>query len=526
MKAISRIKLHNFKRFRDFQICLDEKLNILVGENESGKSSILSASHLVLSGSRNQFDNIGVERLLNTMAVEEFLASDRKYEDLPILYVELWLNEQNNFELRGKNNSENIDSDGLRMACEPIDALSREINEILDSDDNNFPYEYYAVSFSTFQGDQYTGYKKFLKHIVIDTALIGNDYAIKEYVGGMYENYVEGPEKHKHQNEYRKAKHEFRDRILSELNERVEGYCFSVKNDTKTNLRTDLTLIENNIDIDNKGKGRQCFIKTEFALRRAENPSRKIEVALIEEPENHLSHINMKKLIEMIGSSEDKQLIIATHSNMISARLDLRKTILLHSNSQTPLLLSGLPEETAKFFIKAPNHGVLDFVLSSNVILVEGDAEYMLIEGFFEKVTGKTMKSTDIHVISVGGTSFKRYLDIACILEINVAVVRDNDKNYLENAALQYADYHKQNIKVFSDENNERYTFEVCIYSDNKDICDRLFEEGRRTLSVQDYMLNNKTEAAFSLLEHGIENLKVPQYIKEAIEWINEQSLQ
>lgn len=521
MKAISRIKLHNFKRFRDIAIPLDEKLNILVGENESGKSSILSALNLVLSGSRSQFEKIGVERLLNSEAVQGFLGSDRTYEGLPAMYVELWFNEQNNFELRGKNNSEDIDSDGLRMKCAPIDALSGEIKEILESDDINFPYEYYAVLFSTFQGDQYTGYKKYLKHIVIDTALIGNDYAIREYIGGMYENYVEGPEKNKHQNEYRKAKNDFRDNALAALNDRVEGYSFSVKNDVKTNLRTDLTIVEDNIDIDNKGKGRQCFIKTEFALRRAENPASKIDVALIEEPENHLSHINMKKLIEMIGNSEDKQLIIATHSNMISARLDLRKTILLHSNAQNPLLLNGLPEDTARFFMKAPNHGVLDFVLSNKVILVEGDAEYMLIEGFFQAVTGQSMENADVHVISVGGTSFKRYLDIARILSVKVAVIRDNDKNHQENSVLPYADYQDGNIKIFSDTDNDRYTFEVCIYADNKETCDALFAGGRRTLSVQDYMLNNKTEAAFSLLEHGAGNLEVPQYIRDAIAWVN-----
>ena len=84
-----------------------------------------------------------------------------------------------------------------------------------------------------------------------------------------------------------------------------------------------------------------------------------------------------------------------------------------------------------------------------------------------------------------------------------------------------YADYQGDNIAVFSDSNNDRYTFEVCMYTDNKDVCDQLFSEGRRSLSVQEYMLNNKTEAAFSLLEHGVNNLEVPQYIRDAIEWIN-----
>ena len=77
-----------------------------------------------------------------------------------------------------------------------------------------------------------------------------------------------------------------------------------------------------------------------------------------------------------------------------------------------------------------------------------------------------------------------------------------------------------ENIKILSDKDNERSTFEICIYQDNKDICDELFSEGRKTLTVLDFMLKNKAEAAFDLLEKYGNELVVPEYIKEAIQWI------
>jgi hypothetical protein len=49
-----------------------------------------------------------------------------------------------------------------------------------------------------------------------------------------------------------------------------------------------------------------------------------------------------------------------------------------------------------------------------------------------------------------------------------------------------------------------------------------LFAGGRKTLSVQEYMLKNKAEVAFQLLDKKASDLTVPQYIKEAIEWISE----
>jgi predicted ATP-dependent endonuclease of OLD family len=282
-------------------------------------------------------------------------------------------------------------------------------------------------------------------------------------------------------------------------------------------LETDLTILDNEIDIENKGKGRQSLIKTEFALNRGGSD---VDIILIEEPENHLSHINLNKMIKNIIDSRDTQLFISTHSNMISSRLDLRKAILLNSNNQSVVDLNSLEETTAKFFIKAPHHNILDYILSKKVILVEGDAEYILIEQFFRNVSEAELSAQDIHIISVGGTSFKRYLELGRLLNIKTAVIRDNDGNYQQNCVERYQTYVNENIKIFSDTDNNNHTFEICIYNCNQILCDELFGSERRTLTVQDYMNNNKAEVAYQLLIEMGSELMVPEYIKEAILWI------
>lgn len=519
MKCIQRIKLQNFKRFKSLVMEFSPDINILIGDNESGKSSILSAINLVLSGSKSKIENIGLESIFNADVINAFLKGDKAYEKLPVLFIEVFLNEQNNPDLNGKNNSDNRQSDGLKLECSPNDELSKEIKDILNQPEPVFPFEYYNVKFTTFAGDMFTGYRRYIKHLLIDNSQISSEYAIKEYVKDMYNSYADGVEKNKHQNEYRKHKDSFRTNVLADLNTRLEEYNFGLKHNSKANLETDLMLCEDDISIDNKGKGKQCFIKTQFALNKKE---KNLDIVLIEEPENHLSHINMKKLITKIDETKEKQLFISTHSNMISSRLDLRKSILLNSNSDTPIKLQNLPEGTAKYFIKAPDNNILDFILSKKVILVEGDAEFILMEAFYKKITAGELAKSDVHVISVDGTSFKRYLDIAKQLNIRTAVLRDNDGNYQVKCVESFSEYTENHIKVFSDTDDARSTFEVCVYQDNKDICDELFSAGRKTLTVQDFMLNNKADVAFQLLEKKADVLNVPKYIEEAIKWIRE----
>lgn len=519
MAAIKKIKLCNFKRFQNFSVELNEEMNLLIGDNEAGKSSILSAIDLVLSGSRNKVDIIGLDSLFNSEAIQRFLGSEKKLANLPKLFVELYLDEQNNPDVNGKINSENVVCDGLRLICEPNDLLSKEIGEILKHAEPNFPFEYYLINFKTFSGESYTGNRKFLRHVLIDNSQISSEYATRDFVKTMYNSKVLDVEKNKHQFEYRRYKENFKKTVLADVNNRLTDYSFTMRSGSKANLETDLTISEGDINIENKGKGKQCFIKTSFALKK-KIKNQDLDVVLIEEPENHLSHLNMKKLIGKISTSSERQLFITTHNDLISTRLDLRKAILLNSNCNKAVFLKDLPYDTAKFFMKAPDQNVLEFVLSERTILVEGDAEFILMEAFFEKITQQPLANSGIHVMSVDGTSFKRYLDLAKLLGIKTAVIRDNDGDFQSNCIENYSDYLDGCIQVFFDKDNKRYTFEVSLYQDNEALCDGLFLSGRKTLSVQDFMLKNKTDVAFELLEKRKCELNPPGYIKEAIEWI------
>src|SRR5690606_22105626 len=89
--TIRKLILKNFKRFKSLELEFDPELNILVGGNEAGKSSVLQALDIVLSASRSKVESLGLETLFNAECIAEFLGSERKITDLPELLLEVYL---------------------------------------------------------------------------------------------------------------------------------------------------------------------------------------------------------------------------------------------------------------------------------------------------------------------------------------------------------------------------------------------------------------------------------------------------
>ncbi|EAF0195168.1 ATP-dependent endonuclease, partial [Listeria monocytogenes] len=287
-----------------------------------------------------------------------------------------------------------------------------------------------------------------------------------------------------------------------------------------------LTVYEESISLENKGKGMENLIKTEIALNKSKN---KLDVVLLEEPENHLCHSNLLKMLDEIKkNTNEAQLILTTHSNMIASRLDLRN--ILWIGSDEAISLNKIDQEDAIFFEKADQNGILNLLLSKKVILVEGPTEYMLLPIMYEKIIGKSMEEDFITIISCNGIAYKRYLAIAESAKKKVAVITDNDGK--QNVIDSKEEYNKDKVlqRIFTDGNLSNWTWEICMYELNKNY----FEEhvtvnktSKYLFNKQDYgkvkgkMLNNKAEIAYSIL-NDIDDLKIPEYVKGAFTWINE----
>lgn len=524
MAKIKKIVVKNYKRFSNYTIEPNDTVNILIGDNETGKSTILEIIDIVSTASVKKVENIGVSNIINYNSVLQFLNGERKIELLPFVEADLFLDGNFDWDMNGKNNLLKTSADGIRMIIAPNMDYAEEINEILASDIKHFPFEYYCIRFSTFADAGYSGYNKKIKSAMIDSSKMNENYATQEYVKNMYNYYTESNTKERvvHQSEFNQMRERFDNTVLIELNSRIptDNSCSFALRKENVDFGNQLMIFEDGISICNKGSGKQICVKTEFALQKVGD---NVDVLLIEEPENHLSYNNLRSLIQKVmdkylTEDNDGQLFIATHSSYICMRLELKNALMLHKeDGRSPLKLKDLSDETSKFFIKTPPVGILDFILSKKSILVEGPAEYMLFERFYKNVKNKQMEMDNVQVFDARGLSFKRYLEIAKILNNKVAVITDNDGDYRSHISKKYEDYVEcKNIKIFSHFDETKYTFEKTMYDENHELCKTLFGD-----DPLKYMINNKTESAYKLAISE-EKISVPNYIKEAIEWISE----
>lgn len=285
--------LQNFKKFPELDLRFSNDRNILVGDNESGKSTILLALDLVLSDSRHRVEALGVESLLSQSAVRHFQEGERRADQLPVLTADVFLSNGGDPDLNGRQNLAGIDADGLRMRIAPMtEEYGQDIHHVLQQDPDNFPYEYYSVRFSTFSGGHFAGFRRYLRHLFLDSARIDNEHAAQEYTRTVYSVNVPVADRYRLENSYRQQKMQFCARHLSAINDTLETYQFGVRSGAKSGLEANLDITEDGISIRHRGKGRQCFIKTEFALQRHQQQG-ELHALLLEEPENHLSHVSM-----------------------------------------------------------------------------------------------------------------------------------------------------------------------------------------------------------------------------------------
>ena len=463
---IDKVKIENFKCFEGkFSLGLNKGINILVGNNEAGKSTILEAIHLALSGVLNgrYLKNELSQYLFNKEVEKKYIKSleTESPQTLPYISIELFLSGEDCpalARLKGNNNSEKSSGSGVSFRIEFDDQYQSEYEELVKTGGiKTIPIEYYKISWRSFARDAITSRSIPIKSALIDSSrarvLNGSD----AYISRIIRENLEDRERVEISQAHRRMKEAFmNEKSVQSINKKIKENAnitdkdikISVDLSTQNAWETSLMTYLDDIPLHYVGRGEQSIVKASLAM--SHKKSQEANVILLEEPENHLSHSKLNELLKRISANlKEKQLIVSTHSSFVANKLGLDQLIFLNDSKSTRL--NELGPNTKDFFSKLAGYDTLRLILCKKAILVEGDSDELIVQkAYMIHNEGRLPIEDGIDVISVG-TSFLRFLEVAEKIDKDVVVVTDNDGG-IKAVKKKYSKYlgenSKKNIKV------------------------------------------------------------------------------
>lgn len=456
---LSQLKLWNFRKYGsdnsltrapDLIVNLQEGVNLLVGENDSGKTAILDAIKLVTFTRSNEYIRLQPEDFFHSPAnplpstnlkiecsfaglkddeAKNFLEwlSIRRVGNQDEFYLRLTLEATLKgavvlpYEVRAGS-----DDEGAVLAAVARDLIRvTYLKPLRDAETELSPKRNSRLSQIL---DSHDAFRDKAAHPLMIVAADA-DTSIKNYFKGL------SPEGNIIPDHPGKQINDTINRLLSDFfgNDRQSG--FGISTQTLKNILEKLELI---LEKGNNGLGSHnlLFIATELLLLTGKDFTG-LKLALIEEIEAHLHPQAQLRLIEFLAKDAQTnhvQLLITSHSSNLASKVATTNVILCKGGGA----YSMAPAHTElrigdyAFLQRFLDATKANLFFAQGVIFVEGDAENLLIPAV-ARIIGRDLTKYGVSIVNIGNTAFTRYSrifkrkDAAKLLEIPVACITDND---------------------------------------------------------------------------------------------------
>lgn len=496
---ISELKLWNFRKYGKpgwdldkphLLVPFNEGLNVLIGENDSGKTAILDAIKLVLK--THAYEWIRVED-------EDFFKDSTKFR-IEIVFRGLKTEEAKNF-------TEWLGWEGEGDSAKP---LLRLIYEVERNDDRIFPSDIKA-------GMDEMGYplnaeaKEYLKSIYLK-ALRDADNELKAKKGSRVSQILQGHDLFKKKEG--QTQHKFEE-WFSDVDEKIKEWFeeSEADEDEKSNKEQIKDVIDNfihefidesfnsklqlsNPDIKsilekislaiegtkNLGLGTMNRLYMAAELLHLKKEWNGLKLCLIEELEAHLHPQAQMKVVEALLKVKDVQFILTTHSPNLVSKVDIERLIICNENEAFTLrkeIDTHLEKENYSYLKRFLDVTKSNLFFAKGVIIVEGWAEEILIPAIAERL-GYDLTKHEVSIVNVGSTAYLHFAKIFLRkddkkMNIPVSIITDLDIRPDENGIFDGTkESEKRNnieidFSVFNDTDvklriAKQWTLEWCLF--------------------------------------------------------------
>lgn len=503
---ISNIKLWNFRKYGstgvfdpdvpNIDLNFSSGLNVLIGENDSGKSSIIDAIKLVLR--THSFDWIRVEEKdfyneSNRLRIEitfdglspeeaknftEWLGWTGTGEDaLPYLRVILDA-KRNNEKIFPADVRAGVDSEGYMLTSEAREYLkSTYLKPLRDAESELIAKKNSRLSQILIGDEAFKGKEK--THELVG---IFNNFSedLRKYFKGEFELPSANGGNPSLPQEGKKIKDKIDGHIQSFYSADQESEFVATRSNIKPILEK-LTLTLK--DEENPGLGtlNRLFMAAELLHLGKENWTG-IRLGLIEELEAHLHPQAQMQVIEALQEQKEIQLILTTHSPNLASKVKLGNLIICKDDKTFPLgsAYTNLNPSDYKFLERFLDTTKSNLFFAKGVLLVEGWAEELLLPALAKKV-GFDLTKRGVSVVNVASTAFLRYSKIFvrklpsdAKIPVPVAIITDLDVKPDDEATIvgngtkkdaairkNRISFDKDNVQSFT---SPHWTLEYCLF--------------------------------------------------------------
>lgn len=415
---ITKVKIQGYRKYKDLTFRPNPRLNLIVGSNQSGKSTLMEAIALALTGRIN--GRTAAEELnpywFNVEVVEGFIRSRAAGKRVPWPEIRIELFFENCDDLQQLCGAINTDvpinaCPGTTMRVFPDPEYVDELDEWAKQASTLLPVEYYKIDWRSFADIVITSRPKHLAAAIIDSRTVRSTTGVDYHMRYILNDGLKPAERAAISVAYREVKASMSKSALKSVNDRMaemhaslhdQPIALAMDQTARTSWEGAVTPHVNNIPFSMSGQGQQAAIKISLAMSRH---SERATFVMVEEPENHLTYTSLTTLLHRIESlaGEHQQLFITTHSSFVINRLGLDGLHLLGSGN--PCKINEMDPSTVNYFQKLPGYDTLRMVLASKIVLVEGPSDEIIFERIFQDVYSRRPMELGIDVISLRGLS-------------------------------------------------------------------------------------------------------------------------